>query len=234
MKIRCPFTKEIVFARLNECQSDDYKKATSFLKCNFISTNIINQTNMKIAILLSLMLPVLTASAQVEIMTKATFKADPMTNMIGHITWTSRHVQIVEEENGNVYIELRNPAHIFSEWHSVKVGLYSQSGKLLEMSEKWHCDVSENEAKLWLHFGFTKDTTQTAYTDSIPSGTIKTREGTQYKLAKIEHYNRIMKAKDVLRFLKDTNGFIRITTPTYGSTLFDIKARIVRPKRKKN
>ena len=163
----------------------------------------------------------------------AVHKTDPMTNEIGYTSWTSRHIQIIEEDNGNVYIELRNPSRIFSDWFNAKGGLYNQSGKLMEMSEKWYCSVSEDEAKLWLHFGFTKDTIQTAYTDTIPPGTIKTQEGTQYELARIKHYNRIMRAKDVLRFLKDTNGFIRITTPTYGSTMFDIKARIARPQRKK-
>lgn len=187
----------------------------------------------KMTLLFSLLLLGITAVAQVEVLTKAVFKSDPMTNEIGYTSWTSRHIQIVEEDDGNVYIELRNPSHIFSDWFSAKVGLYNQSGKLLEMSEKWHCDVGEDEAKLWLHFGFTKDTTQTAYTDTIPSGTIKTREGTQYQLARIEQYNRIMRAKDVLEFLKNTNGFIRITTPTYGSTMFDFKARMVRPQRKK-
>lgn len=187
----------------------------------------------KMTLLFSLLLLGITAVAQVETLTKAVFKTDPMTNEIGYTSWTSRHVQIVEEDNGNVYIELRNPSHIFSDWFSAKVGLYNQSGKLLEMSEKWHCDVSEDEAKLWLYFGFTKDTAQTAYTDTIPSGTVKTREGTQYQLARIEHYNRIMRSKDVLNYLKNTNGFIRITTPTYGSTMFDIKARIARPQRKK-
>jgi len=187
----------------------------------------------KMTLLFSLLLLGITAVAQVEVLTKAVFKSDPMTNEIGYTSWTSRHIQIVEEDDGNVYIELRNPSHIFSDWFSAKVGLYNQSGKLLEMSEKWYCDVGEDEAKLWLHFGFTKDTTQTAYTDTIPSGTIKTREGTQYQLARIEQYNRIMRAKDVLEFLKNTNGFIRITTPTYGSTMFDFKARMARPQRKK-
>ena len=187
----------------------------------------------KMTLLFSLLLLGITAVAQVEVLTKAVFKSDPMTNEIGYTSWTSRHIQIVEEDDGNVYIELRNPSHIFSDWFSAKVGLYNQSGKLLEMSEKWHCDVGEDEAKLWLHFRFTKDTTQTAYTDTIPSGTIKTREGTQYQLARIEQYNRIMRAKDVLEFLKNTNGFIRITTPTYGSTMFDFKARMARPQRKK-
>jgi len=187
----------------------------------------------KMTLLFSLLLLGITAVAQVEVLTKAVFKSDPMTNEIGYTSWTSRHIQIVEEDDGNVYIELRNPSHIFSDWFSAKVGLYNQSGKLLEMSEKWHCDVGEDEAKLWLYFGFTKDTTQTAYTDTIPSGTIKTREGTQYQLARIEQYNRIMRAKDVLEFLKNTNGFIRITTPTYGSTMFDFKARMARPQRKK-
>lgn len=186
----------------------------------------------KILLIFSLLLVEMNVGAQIELLTKAVFKTDPMTNNIGYTSWTSRHVQIIEEDNGNVYIELRNPSHIFSDWFSVKVGLYNQSGILLEMSEEWHCDVSEDEAKLWLHFGFAKDTTQTAYTDTIPPGTIKTKEGTQYELARIKHYNRIMRAQDVLKFLKKSNGYIRITTPTYGSTMFDIKVRMARVQRK--
>ena len=170
----------------------------------------------------------MTMQAQIETMTKRTFKADPMINDKAYTSWTSRHVQIIEEADGDTYIELRNPPRIFSEWFSIKVGLYTSSGKMIDMSEKWHCGVSEDETTMWLKFGFSKD--ESEYTDTIPPGSIKTQEGTQYELARIEKYTRIMRASDVLRFLKKTSGYIRITTPVYGGQIMDVKAKISKSK----
>ena len=188
---------------------------------------------MKKALLLLLMLAieVMTATAQIEIMRRKVFKADPLTDTQGYTTWTSYHVQLVEENDGTTYIEIRNPKHIFSDWFSVKVGLYDNNNKLLYMSEKWHCGISEDERKMWLKFGFNKESSE--YTDTIPEGTIKTADGTQYELARIQKYTHIMRTKDVARFLKNTNGYIRITTPLYGGDIFDVKSRIAKPTKRK-
>lgn len=169
---------------------------------------------------------VLTANAQIEIMTKHREKADPMTNKSAMTYWESRHVAVTETDDGKYYLSVFNPKHIFTANDQAKVGFYNQAGKLIMMSERWGCTKGDGSTQLWLDYGFTKDSTKYS-SDYDPN-----INNIQNIVAKVEKL-RIVEPRHVLQFLKENNGYIRIVTPIYYNQLFDVKARIARPSNKK-
>ena len=155
-----------------------------------------------------------------ELMFKHRQKADPLTGEPALTYWESRHVMLSKTDDGRYYLSINNPQHIFIEGET-KVGFYSAKGKLLMTSDDWICDRETGSVTMWLKGGETSDSTaycrapeELAFT-STPMYEVWARDDGKY----------VVEPQHIYKFLTETNGYIRIVTPTYYGGTFDVKAR---------
>ena len=171
---------------------------------------------MKRLLFLFLMCLPLMAGAQ-ELMFKHRQKADPLTGESALTYWESRHVMLSKTDDGRYYLSINNPQHIFIDGKT-KVGFYSAKGKLLMTSDDWICDKETGSVTMWLRGGYTSDSTSycrdyVEFSDNIID--INSRWDDKH----------IVEPQHIYKFLTETNGYIRIVTPTYYGGTFDVKAR---------
>jgi len=172
----------------------------------------------KLVFIIALFVSVTDVFAQ-ELMIKRRSKADPMLGEKPYTYWESRHVFIMESDEGIVGMSIMNPQHVFTSDVSTKIGFYSASGKLLLTTDGWRSEIETGGLTMYLKHGYTTDTT------SIYSRKPEENEYGEVALRKITGKN-IVDKEHILKFLKETNGYIRIVTPIYYGGHFDIKARL--------
>ena len=134
--------------------------------------------------------------------------------------WESRHVMISKTDDGKYYMSINNPNHIFIDGET-KVGFYSSKGKLLMTSDDWVCNKETGSVTMWLHGGETSDST--AYCRK-PEELLFTTVPT-YEMWARRDGKYVVEPQHIYKFLTETNGYIRIVTPTYYGGTFDVKAR---------
>lgn len=174
---------------------------------------------MKVFITIALLLTWSIAGAQ-ELMIKHRSKSDPMLEEKPYNYWESRHVFIQESDEGIVGMLIRNPSHVFTAENSTKIGFYSSKGELLLMTDGWRGIMETGGLTMYLTHGYTADTASVYCRKPNPKN-----EYGEYKLREITKKN-IVDKEHVLKFLKETNGYIRIITPIYYGGHFDVKAKL--------
>lgn len=168
----------------------------------------------------------MTAAAQIEIMKKRTERADPMLSEHGSVIWESLHMYIEERDNGEIYLAIQNPSHIFLDDSNTKVGLYDARGKLVSMSSEWRTSSNEESTFMSLRYGGVKEEGDTIYARDLDKSGIVYLGYDPYSLLRLKGYHIITEPVHVLRFLRQNKGsYIRVTTRLYGGYIFDVKAR---------
>lgn len=172
----------------------------------------------KLFVIIALFTSIIDVTAQ-ELMVKHRAKGDPMLEDKPYTYWESRHVFITESDEGIVGMSITNPQHVFTSDTFTKIGFYSASGKLLLKTEAWSASCETGGLTLYLRHGYTDDTTSVYCRKPYENeyGEIARREITK---------QNIVEKKHVLKFLKETNGYIRIVSPIYYGGYFDVKAKL--------
>lgn len=168
----------------------------------------------KVLFLLLLLMP-LTAVAQVfediEELTPVVQKEDPMLGTKGDTIWVSEHVEISPFMRGKK-IMLKKPEHVFTS--GAKVGYYSSDGTFLCMAPMVMAMPNEDRTRIEFKNAFAND--------SIPYAEYSDDKFVMKKSWRV-------RAIDMLRWLQENDGYLRIICETYGNNLYDVKIRI--PKR---
>ena len=153
---------------------------------------------------------VMTISAQDKVteLKPVRYEADPMTNPVGCTVWENEYIKFIEDDNGEVNIELQNPPHVFDVCAKYpKVGFYDLNNKLIAMSERVASLANSSNNRLLIVNAWSKDSIL-PHCEYVPN-------------QRLYHYNT--DAKNILKFLKNHEGYIRIVVCLYGDYLFDIK-----------
>ncbi len=169
---------------------------------------------MKKFILLLLLFVGVIANAQiVESLVPQRIEADPLTGKTGGVAWVGKHIIIYETEDNQVKIVLTKPEHIFVRRGLSKLGFYNNNDSLIGMANVFSPVPMEDGTRMTIGASFSKDT--------IPYGEYS---DDRYYVKKSWR----LLPKNVLRWLKENDGYVRIVTTTYGNHLFDVRFKLKR------
>lgn len=135
-------------------------------------------------------------------------KEDPMLGTKADTVWVSEHAEISPFMRGKK-IELKKPDHVFTS--GAKVGYYSNDGTLLCMVPMVMMRTNQDRTRAEFNVAFAND--------SIPYGEYSDDKFYVKKAWRV-------RAADVLKWLQNNDGYIRIVCETYGNNLYDLKFRI--------
>lgn len=166
----------------------------------------------KVLFLLLVCLPMMAVGQEIEAMTSAYVKADPMMKTQGSMKWRSQHVGVTKWDDGRVGMGLMNPPHIFIGGRDVmgkrkptntcRVGLYAEDGTLVWLAEKWK--VLPGEGGTVLYF--------TGKSKAVNQQTNQKKEIT---------------TNDVFEWLSQHSGnYVRYIADVYGDCYWDVSAKI--------
>lgn len=167
----------------------------------------------KIYFLLLLFVGVNVNAQIIESLIPQKIEADPMTGNTGGVAWVGEHIYFYETEKGKVNIVLTKPEHIFVSGGQPKLGFYNNNDSLIGMANVFMAMPMKDGTRMTIGVSFSQDT--------IPYGEYS---DDKYYVKKAW---RVL-PKDVLRWLKETEGYARIVTTTYGNHLFDVRFRLKR------
>ncbi len=168
---------------------------------------------MKKFFILLLLLAGLNINAQeIETLIPKEVKPDPMTGNSGGTAWIGEHIFLYETK-GDASIVLCKPKHIFVSGGQPKLGYYNRNDSLIAMGGISSALPMEDGSRMriWAFFS----------TDSLPHG-----EYSENKFYSKKSW-RVLPS-DLLKWLKETDGYARIVVSTYGQHLFDVRFRLKR------
>ena len=165
----------------------------------------------KVLSIAMMLLAVMTAGAQVETLTPMKVEADPMTNTSGGVEWLGKHVCISLPDKGIPWIILYMKDHIFVKNYSTKIGYYTANDSLIGMATMVSPQPTQDGTRMMIGASFAKD--------SIPYAEYSDDKFVMKKAWRV-------RVEDVVKWLKETDGYIRIVTETYGNHLYDVKFRL--------
>lgn len=174
--------------------------------------NLLNFGTMKKFFIFALLMVGMTAGAQkieMEYLQLHTVDDDPLTGTVGGIGWAGKHVSIFLPIEGAGQFVLRNPDHVFS--RGARIGYYSSSDSLLYMSKYSITNVSEDGAKLEASVFFSPD--------SLPHSDYSENAFYYKKSWRV-------RPKNIVEWLLENDGYIRLVANTYGDNLFDVRFRL--------
>lgn len=161
---------------------------------------------MKKVLFLFLMCLPMILGAQVEMMSQHKIKADQMIGTGDATAWISKHVSIVETNDGKVGIVLYMDGHIFID-KPFRVGFYDEKDNLIYICDRWSCQTEDDRQSARL----------------VDSGFSNSKiEGS----SEIGNNRYLVPRETILKYLKESKGYIRFVTTTYGGHIYDIKASI--------
>jgi hypothetical protein len=160
-----------------------------------------------------LAMAVIAGAQGVEQLEPKEVNGDAMLGSNRSVIWRSEHVNIVEPEKGSVQIILTKADHIFIKNYETRIGYYTDKDQLIGMGMVLRPTPSQGGTKMEIGVAFAND--------SLPYSVYSEDE---YYVKKSW---RIL-PKDVLKWLKESNGHIRVVTPIYDNNLFDVKFRLKR------
>ena len=175
---------------------------------------------MKKVLFLLLMCMPMVAVAQ-EIMVKHRQNADPLTGEPSLTYWESRHVMLSKTDEGKFYLSINHPKHVFVSGET-KIGFYTAKGQLIMASGDWSGAIETGSVTKWLRGGETSDST--AYCREPQEFLFSS--GPSYEMQAQEEGKYVVEPQHIYKFLTETNGYIRIVSPTYYGEYFDVKARL--------
>ena len=167
---------------------------------------------MKKVLFLLLMLTAMTATAQtfeeIEELSPVIQEEDPMLGTKVDTVWISEHAEISPFYSGK-RIVLKKPANIFT--NIAKVGYYSNAGTLLYMTPSVLLRTNQDYTRAYFSAAFSKD--------SIPYGEYSDDKYYEKKAWRVL-------AEDILKWMQNNDGYIRIICYTYGDNIYDLKLRV--------
>ena len=162
--------------------------------------------------IIALLLIGMTASAQViETLTYQKTEGDPMTNTSAGEKWVGTHVGISLPYDGWQYIIIKMKDHIFVNNSSTKIGYYTANDSLIGMASVLVPQITQDGQRMVIGPAFSQD--------SIPYGEYSDDKFYSKKSWRV-------RAVDIVKWLKETDGYIRIVTQTYGNHLYDVRFRL--------
>lgn len=164
----------------------------------------------KVLSIVIMLLAVITAGAQVETLTYTKVDADPMTNTSSGVEWVGRHVRISLPDKGIPWIILYKKDHIFVKNYGTKIGYYTANDSLIGMGTIVRPEISQDGTWMMVGPAFSKE--------SLPHA--------KYYEDKILNTSWRVTVNDVVEWLNETDGYIRIVTETYGNHIYDVKFRL--------
>jgi hypothetical protein len=173
----------------------------------------------RLVTLLLLFLPLM-MTAQ-EIMIKHRQKADPLTGDCALTYWESRHVMLSKTDDGKFYLSINHPKHVFVSGET-KIGFYTAKGQLIMASGDWSSTIETGSVTRWLRGGETSDSTE--YCREPQEFLFSS--GPSYEMQAQREGKYVVEPQHIYKFLTETNGYIRIVSPTYYGEYFDVKARL--------
>lgn len=165
----------------------------------------------KVIILLLLSVSSVAIAQEIEKLTPQRFDADPMAGMSSGILWSSDHVGIWLPDKGINTIRLKMKDHIFIKNYVTKIGYYTSDDQLIGMGAPVRATPSQDGTRMDMTVFFAKD--------SLPLSEYSEDKWVMKKSWRV-------RVKDIMSWLKETDGYIRITTQTYGGYLYDIRFRL--------
>lgn len=181
---------------------------------DYNNNTIKKEKNYEKLLYLLVLLVGLNSNAQtIETLVPQKIEADSMTGNEGGTAWTGEHIYFYETVKEEVSIVLTKPEHIFVSGGQPKLGYYNKNDSLIGMANIFLAMPMEDGTRMIIGASFSKDT--------IPYGEYSDDKYYEKKAWRV-------KPVDVLRWLKETDGYARIVTTTYGNHLFDIRFRLKR------
>ena len=165
----------------------------------------------KVFILLLLAISCVAMAQEIEKLSPQHFDGDPMTGMSSGTLWSSDHVGIWLPDNGISAIRLKMKDHIFIKNLVTKIGYYTADNQLIGMGTALRVTPSQDGTRMDVNVFFSKD--------SIPLSMYSEKDYVMKKSWRV-------RVKDIILWLQDTEGYIRITTQTYGGYLYDVRFRL--------
>ena len=165
----------------------------------------------KVLSIIALLLIGMVASAQVETLTFKKVEADPMTNTSGGVEWIGSHVCISLLDKGIPWIILYRKDHIFVNNFSTKIGYYTKNDSLIGMGTFIRPNITQDGTRMFIGPAFSDN--------ELPHSEYSDDKFVVKKSWRV-------RVVDIVEWLKETDGYIRIVTETYGNHLYDVKFRL--------
>lgn len=158
-----------------------------------------------------LIMVAVSASAQVEILSEQLVKGDPMLGTKDGIAWVGNNIIITENPQGDVRFTLTNKgtSHIFIQG-AIMIGYYNSNDEFLCKTESYlsKYNIVQGSQQEWISVAFSKD--------SVPYSEYSDDKWVFKKMWRT-------KASDIMKWLRENDGYIRIVAPMYGGTSLDFK-----------
>ena len=147
--------------------------------------------------------------AQIEYLDRHDVKGDPMLGTKDCVAWVGNNIQIVERDDSYTTFTLNNNglSHIFVKG-AIIIGYYKNDGDFLFKTESYTNTIEQGSQRESFSIGFSND--------SVPYS--------EYSKDKwvLKNMWRV-KASDIMRWLRESDGYIRIVAPMYGGNRLDLK-----------
>lgn len=162
--------------------------------------------------IITLMVSICSYGQEIEILQPQKVNKDPMKGLESGILWVGKHISIYEADNSTPVFTLGNSKHIFVKGIT-RIGYYSDSDSLLYMAQHNMKKISEDGQRLALGVTFAND--------SIPYAVYSDDKFVMKKAWAVLQ-------KDLLRWLKENDGYLRVVTPIYGGRTFDVRFKLAK------
>jgi hypothetical protein len=166
----------------------------------------------KVLSIIALIAVTLTASAQeIETLTYHKTEGDPMTNTSSGEMWIGTHVGISLPDNGFNKIMFKMKDHIFVKNYSTKIGYYTANDSLIGMGTIVTAPISGDGQIMSFSVAFSND--------SLPHSEYSEKQFVMPKSWRV-------RVRDMITWLKETDGYLRFVTRTYGEHIYDVRFRL--------
>ena len=177
-----------------------------------VNITIFKEGTMKGVLLFLILALTVTAEAQeIEVLNRKLFDADPMTGQPSGVLWSSEHVGVWLPDKGLDIVRLKMKDHIFIKNYMTRIGYYTSDDKLIGMGTAIRATPTQDGTRMDMNIFFAKD--------SLPFSEYSDDKWIMKKSWRL-------RVKDMMKWLKETDGYLRITTQTYGGYLYDIRFRL--------
>ena len=158
----------------------------------------------KLFFLFVMMVATIGAHAQdIETLVPTEIEVDQMLNPDGGTKWRGVYVAIFEHPGKEPNFNIKCKDHIFDR-KIFRIGYYSANDSMMYMSQNF-CNTNQGNTIMRIGDGFAKD--------SIPYSTY--RNGDWHT-----------RPQDIMRWLKETDGYLRVLAPVYGGRYQEVKFRL--------
>lgn len=164
-------------------------------------------------IILTLFCLIVTAvrAQNIEELKAKNYDTDPMLGSSGGTAWISEHVGLWLPGKGGDLLRLLMKDHIFVKNYDTKIGFYSADNTLIGVGFPVKATPTQDGKRMDLKVFFSND--------SLPYSEYSENDYVIKKSWRV-------RVSDVFRWLKENDGYIRITTLTYGGYLYDVRFRL--------